>query len=420
MSHKGKLLVFLSSFVIVVYAISAMFYGRVVAEDDAYKELSVFMDVLKKVTNEYVEVPNMNNVQDGAMRGLIDALDPYCSFLTKDQYDALQKRKTNGNAGMGMVLSKRSEVVYVVSCERGGPADDAGIRYGDYLIAVNGQLVEDKSILEVNSLLRGPEGSKVKVAIFRSSKSKPFDLDITLKNRVGNPVNSRMLDEKVGLLDVSSLSDVEQVKVKLKTLVSAGAQKLILDLRDCADGTPSDGADLANYFLSDGMIYYSQNRRGEKLQVVEAMPEKFVADIPLAVLINGSTAGAAEIAAGALKDRKRASVVGEKSFGIGSAQRTMQLKSGAILILTTAKYCTPSGKIIQDESLRSAGILPDIQAPDDEKRQDLAVESYYDEQGQEQDNADKYRLLREKIEKIQLDKALEVLLREAEPAKKAA
>ncbi len=416
MFHKGKVLVFIGSFLIVLYAGSAWFYGKVVAENEAYKELGVFMEVLGRINKDYVEVPNMNNVQEGAMRGLIDALDPYCSFLSKEQYDALQKRKANGKAGIGIILSKRSDVVYVVSCERNSPADEAGIRAGDYLIAVDGQLVEDKSILEVDSLLHGAPGSKVKVSIFRGSKTKPFDLEITLRNQAATTVASKMLDGNVGFLDVSSLSDIEQAKLRLKTLISAGAQKLILDLRNCADGTPSDGANLANYFLRDGMIYYSQNRQGDRVQVVAATPEKFITDLPLAVLINGSTAGAAEIAAGALKDRKRAEIIGEKSFGVGSAQRTVQLKSGAVLILSTAKYCTPGGKIIQDESLRNAGILPDIQAPDDEKRQDLAVESYYDEQ----DDAAKYRQLQEKIDKIQLDKALEVISKEKAPLKKAA
>jgi carboxyl-terminal processing protease len=357
----------------------------------------------------------MSRVQEGAMRGLIDALDPYCSFLSKEQYDALQKRKSNGEAGIGIILSKRSDVVYVVSCERDGPADKAGIRPGDYLIAVDGQLVEDKSILEVDSLLRGAPESKVKVTILRNMRTKPFDLEMILKNRSAVPVSHRMLEGNVGLLAVSSLADVEQAKLKLKTLISAGAEKLILDLRDCADGAPSDGADLANYFLRTGLIYYSQNRQGERTQVVEASPEKHITDLPLVVLIDGSTAGAAEIAAGALKDRKRATLTGEKSFGVGSAQKTIQLKSGAVLVLSTGKYCTPSGKIIQDESMRNAGILPDVQVPDDEKRQDLAVESYYDEQ----DDV-KYRQLREKIDKIQLDKALQILVEEKVPLKKAA
>jgi carboxyl-terminal processing protease len=348
----------------------------------------------------------------------MDALDPYSSFFSKEQYDALQKRRAEGVAGVGIVLSKRSDIVYIVSCEQDGPAEEAGVRAGDYLIAVDGQGIEDKSILEADSLLHGAPGTKVKLSIFRGSKTKPIDLELTRRVPASTTVNSRMLDENIGLLDVSSLANqsTEQAKLKLKTLISAGATKLVLDLRDCADGAPTAGADLANYFLRSGVIYYSQNRQGEKVQTFEATPDKFVTDLPLVVLIDGSTAGAAEITAGALKDQKRATVVGEKSFGVGSAQRTIALKSGALLILSTAKYCTPSGKIIQDETASKTGIQPDVQAPDDEKRQDLAVESYYEDQ----DDQAKYRQLHEKIEKIQLDKALEILSKAKAPAKKAA
>jgi carboxyl-terminal processing protease len=418
MLQRYKLLVFLGSILIVLYGLSARFYGKVVAEDEAYKELSVFMDVLKKINDDYVEAPDMNNVQEGAMRGLINALDPYSSFLSKEQYEELQKRNHNGEAATGIILSKRSDVIYIVSAEHDSPAADADIRPGDYLIAINGQNVEDKSIIEVNDLLRGEPGSTIKVTIFRNSSTKPLDIDMTLRRRAPVPINSKMLTGDVGLLDVSSLSEpsAKQIKAKLKTLVSAGARKLILDLRDCADGSTHNGADLANYFLRDGTIYYSQNRQGEKVQVVEASAEKFITDMPMVVLIDGTTAGAAEIAAGALKDRDRAKVVGIKSFGVGSAQKTIELKSGAVLILSTAKYCTPSGKIIQDEDIRNAGIIPDVQAPEEEKRQDLMVESYYDDLN----DVGKYRKLQEKIDKIQLDAALEVLMKETTPAKKAA
>jgi carboxyl-terminal processing protease len=253
-----------------------------------------------------------------------------------------------------------------------------------------------------------------------------------------------MLDGKVGFLSVASLSEssVEQAKVKLKTLISAGAEKIILDLRDCADGAIANGSELANYFIRSGILYYSQNRQGERVLVVEANPEKHITDLPLVVLIDGSTAGAAEIAAGALKDQKRATIVGEKSFGSGADQKTIQLKSGAVLILSTAKYYTPGGKMIQDEVARNGGILPDLVAPDDETRQDLAVESYYDDKGDasgarrvvpqpesgspaqvdkdEKDEAVKYKQFQEKVDKIQIEKALEVLSKSNVPVKKAA
>lgn len=436
--HKGRLLIFLGSFLIVLYGVSAAFYAR---EDDAYKELSVFISALSRIRADYVEEPDMNRVQEGAMRGLLDALDPYCSFLSKEQYNALQKRKENGKAGIGLVLSKRSDVIYVVSCERDGPAAAAGVRPGDYMIAIDGTEVENKGIVEAESLLRGVPGSKVKVSLFRNSKTKVFDVEIVRNEQTLNPVNHKMLDGNVGFLSVASLSDVsvEQAKVKLKTLISAGAQKLVLDLRDCAAGTAANGADLANYFIRSGLLYYSQNRQAERVRVVEAVPEKHVTDLPLVVLINGSTAGAAEIAAGALKDLKRATVVGEKSFGSGAEQKTIQLKSGAVLILSTAKHYTPGGKVIQDEAVRNAGIPPDVEAPDDEMRQDLAVASYYDGRGDsgsktivlegnvpvgaekdDKDDTAKYKQFQEKIDKIQIDKALEILSKSNEAVKKKA
>ncbi len=419
MNYKGKLLVFIISLVIVVYGISAAFYGKVVAKDEAYKELSVFMEVLKRINDDYVEVPDMNSVQEGAMRGLINALDPYCAFLTKEKYDLLQKRMANGNGGLGMVISKKSDIVYVVSCEKDSPAAVAGVRPGDYLMAVDGRSVEDLSLIEVDSLLHGTPGTKVKLTIFRSSKTKPIDLEITFRDRPAAPVASKMLDADIGLIEVSSLSGnaIDQVRLRLKTLISAGAKKIVLDLRNCASGEPSAGAELANYFLSSGTIFYSQDRQRSKLQVVEADAEKHITDLPMVVLINGSTAGAAEIVAGALKDHRRAKVVGEKSFGIGSAQRAIELRSGVILVLSVAKYCTPSGKVIQDEVARKTGIFPDVQVPDDEMRQDLAVESFYNS---DQDEAEKYLQLRQKIEKMQLEKALEILAGDEVPVKKAA
>ena len=155
---KGKLLIFIVSFLIMLYGMAAAFYAR---DDDAYRELGVFINALSRIRADYVEEPEMSAVQEGAMRGLLDALDPYCSFLSREQYNALQKRKQNGQAGVGLVLSKKSDVIYVVSCERDGPAAEAGVRPGDYMIAIDGDAIEDKSILEVDSLLTGAPESKV-------------------------------------------------------------------------------------------------------------------------------------------------------------------------------------------------------------------------------------------------------------------
>ncbi len=419
MLQRGKALVFFCSLLIVLYAVSAAFYGRVVAKDEAYKELSVFMDALKKINEDYVEAPDMSKVQEGAFRGLIEALDPYSSYLSKEQMQQLEKRRAAGNAGVGLVLSKKADVIYVVTVHRGSPADNAGLRAGDYLMMVDDTSVEDKSILEVEGLLRGAPDSTVKVTVFRSARTKPAEYTLTRKVDLDVPVVAQMHDGGVGVIDVSSLSGsaLDQVRVKLRTLISAGAQKLVLDLRDCADGQIPDGATLANLFLREGLITYSQNREGQRVQQIEANAKDFMTDMPMVVLINGSTAGAAEIAAGALKDLKRATIVGDKSFGQGSSQQKIMLKSGGALILSTAKYYTPDGKMIQDELSRNAGIKPDVQSPDEERRQDLLVDAYYDEQ---QDDSAKYKQLIDSIDKEQMDKALEVLSRITVPLKKAA
>ncbi len=418
MLQKGKTVVFFLSAVVVTYGLMAAFYGRVVAKDEAYKELAVFMDALKKINEDYVESPDMNRVQDGAMRGMIDALDPYSSFFTKAQYEALQKRRAEASAGAGMVLSKRANVIFVVSVQKGGPAEAAGIRPGDYVMALDGSGVEDKSILEAESLLRGAPDSKLKLSVFRGARTKPLDIEIVRKPDVPAAPASRMLDGGIGVLQVPSLagSIVSDVRVKLKTLVSAGAQKLILDVRDCAEGEARSGAELANFFLKDGVIYYCQNRRGERMKEVAAVTTEFLTDMPMVVLLNESTAGAAEVAAGALKAHKRAVLVGEKSFGIGSIQDQIALRSGAVLFLSTSKIFTPDGKMIQDETIRNAGIKPDVEAPDDETQQELLVEAIYDTK----EDIAKYRELQEKIQRDQMDRAIEVLTRGTVPLKKAA
>ena len=423
LSDKTKIFIFVLSFVVLLYGASATFLAMKVFAKEAYKELAIFMDVIKKINDEYVEAPDMNKVHEGAMRGLFDALDPYSTFLTREQFNELEKRNTDNSVGAGMFVSKRSDVVYVISVEAQGAADKVNIRPGDYLLSVNNEDISNKSLLEVNSLLRGAPGTILKLTIFRESKTKPQDVELTLSEPAPGQVTSRILDGNVGYLRIASLKEVfvEQAKVNLKTLISAGADKILLDLRSCAEGDVAGGTEVANFFLKEGVIYFSQDRNEEKLDVIQASPNKFLTDLPMALLINRSTVGAAEIVAGALKDHNRAKLIGEKSFGIGSSQKTIKLKSGAALILSTAKYCTPNGNIIQAETARKAGIEPDFESPDTSTRQDLAVESYYDYDKEDDDK--KYREIQGKIQQIQFNKAMEILTggeNFAEPLKEAA
>jgi carboxyl-terminal processing protease len=419
MLQKGKILIIIFSAVIILYGVAAAFYEKVVAQDATLPAMNVFMDALRTIHRDYVEAPDMNKVQEGAMRGMIDALDPYSTYLTKSQVQALEDNPADRTADIGLVLSKRANILCVVSAERDRPAAKAGVRPGDYLVSVDGINVEDKSILETEAMLRGAPGSKVKAAFFRGAAVKPVEFELVRGVDVPAAVISRMLDGRIGLIEIPSLADqtLEQARVKLKTLISAGAQKLILDLRDCADGKPANGADLANLFMKEGSIYSIRGRDSGMMEEVKASPEKFVTDLPLAVLINASTAGPAEITAGALKAGGRAAIVGEKSFGVGSAQTRIQLQSGSVLFLSTAKFYTPDGKVIEnDETFRDTGIKPNFEVPDQDRLQDLLVNAYFDAQ----DDAAKYLQLRDKVNQEQLEKAVEVLTKGLATQKRAA
>jgi carboxyl-terminal processing protease len=403
MLHKGKILIVSLSAVVILYGVSAAFIS---GGDSAFPALNVFMRALRHVNEDYVEAPDMNKVQAGAMRGLMEALDPYSAFLSKEELNQINATK-GSTSGVGLVLSKRSNILCVVASEHGSPAEAAGVRPGDYVTAIDGTNVEDSSLLKAESLLRGVPGSVVKISVFRGSQTKPIEIQMTRKNPEP-AVATRMIEGNIGILEIPSLvaPAVEQARLKLKTLISAGAQKLVLDLRDCATGQAQSGAELANFFLKTGVIYTAKDRSMAVLEEVKAAAEKGITDIPMVVLINVSSAGPAEIAAGALKANGRASVIGEKSFGMASIQKQVPLKSGSVLVLSVGKYYTPDGKMIEnDEAVNATGIKPDLESPSANRLQELLVDSYFD--GQE--DAAKYKQLRDKIKQEQLDKAVEVL-----------
>ncbi len=404
MLHKGKLAVFLGSALVVVYGISAAYYDGVAGKDEAYRELAVFMEALRRINDDYVEHPNINEVQEGAMRGLMDALDPYSGFLTKEEAEQVASRLESGTADLGLVLSKRSDLFYVVAVRKDGASAGAGVRPGDYIVAVDGKSVEGKSLVVVESFLRGPAGSSVKISIFRGAQEQPSEIELTRQEQDPAPPHSQLLEGKIGLLAISTLSGPpDPIGVKLRTLLSAGADRIILDLRDCADGSVEHGTKLANMFLKEGVIYVRKDMQGETIQIVRAAADAFVTDLPLVLLVNGSTAGAAEVVAGAIKDAQRGTLVGEKTFGAGSSQEQISLKGGSILILSTSKFFTPSGHAIQQDVDARSGIAPDIQAPDDERQRVLMVESYYDHQ----EDQVKYEKLRERIRNEQLERAVQ-------------
>jgi carboxyl-terminal processing protease len=420
MYSKSKLVVMTLSALVVFYAALVMFYGHVVAQEGgAYKEIAVFVDVLKKISDDYVDAPDMQKVMTGAMKGLVDSLDPYGGFFQKDQLDQLDKKIKEQRGDIGVVLSKKPELTYVVSTIPGSPAEKADIRPGDYVISVDDASTFNMHLREVIGSLKGETGSKVRLGVLRGSQAEPIEIAVQREEIRIPEIHQQILDGNIGYLRPSFLGSEssQQFSARLKTLQSAKVSKILLDLRYVAGGDYEQAVEITNYFIKDGLLSYTQGKeKGRKDYVAEE--SKMICDLPLVVLVNTSTMGAAEVIAGAVKDRNRGQLVGEKSFGSGSIQERVELKDGSILLLTTQRFFTPSGKAIQSATAKSAGVQPDFTVPDDKVKSDLLLKSYLDSRSSE--GSQSYRRLMEKIDSLQMEKALGLLNAAQEATKKAA
>jgi carboxyl-terminal processing protease len=330
--------------------------------DGAYRQINVYTEVLRHIQTEYVTDPNISDVTNGALRGLMESLDPDSSYLTPGEYKAYKadlKDSTAVKAQVGINISKRYGYATVVSVVPEGPADRAGLVDGDILEAIEGQDTKDISLPMIERMLEGAPGSSLSVGVVRPSKAEPDKITMTRSVTVVPPVsetlydNSSILYLKPGILDHDH---VQQIETKLKGMPKEGSRKVLLDLRDVAAGDMPEATRLANFFMKSGTIATLEGQRFPK-EVFAADPDKAIqATAPVVVLVNRGTAGPAELVAAALGDNKRADVVGEKTFGEGAQQKTFELPDGAALILSVAKYESPSGKKLQDEGV-TPGVL---------------------------------------------------------------
>jgi carboxyl-terminal processing protease len=326
-------------------------------QDGAYRQINVYTEVLRHIQTDYVTDPNIPEVTNGALRGLLESLDADSSYLTAADYKTYKADK-GGKAQAGINVSKRYGYATVVSVVPGSPADKAGLVDGDILEAIEGQDTRNISLAMIQRMLEGAPGSTLTVGVVRPNKPAPDKLSMTRGVTVVPPVqdavyeNSSILYLKPEILDHDH---VQQVEAKLRAMQKAGNKKVLLDLRDVAAGDMAEATRLANLLLKDGTIATLEGQKFPK-QVFTADPAKAVqANAPVVVLVNRGTAGPAELVAAALRDNKRADVVGEKTFGEGAQQKTFELPDGSALILSVAKYEAPSGKKLQDE-----GVTPDV------------------------------------------------------------
>ncbi len=327
-------------------------------QDGAYRQINVYSEVLRHIQTDYVEQPNIAAVTNGALRGLLESLDADSSYLTPEDYKAYKAEKA-GKAQVGINVSKRYGYASVVSVVPGSPADKAGISDGDIIEAIGPADTRDISLAMIQLLLEGQPGSELTLSVVRARRgAAPDKIMLTRVAASLPPVaetmyeNSSILYLKPGVLDHDH---VQQIEVKLKSMPKAGNKKVLLDLRDVAAGDMAEATRLANFFLKDGTIAILEGQKVQKQTFTADASKSVNVTAPVVVLVNRGTAGPAELVAAALLDNKRADLVGEKTFGEGAQQKTFELPDGAALILSVAKYESPSGKKLQDE-----GVTPGV------------------------------------------------------------
>jgi carboxyl-terminal processing protease len=400
MSTKLKVTILASSLAILLFTIVGGFVNvRASSNDGAYRQLSVYSEVLSRVRSEYVEEPNIPMVTEGALHGLLESLDANSSYLTAAEYKRYRAIKTDGKAEIGAAVSKRFGYAAVIAVIPGGPAEKAGIENSDIFESIEGRSTRDMSLAEIHSLLVGEPGSTLTVAVVRPRRAEPQKITITRDAVTIPPVADKMLAENVGYVKVDAFPQgkSQEIANKIRNLQKQGAKKLVLDLRNAASGDEAEGIATANLFLDHGTITYLQGQKYPR-QAFNADPAKDITKLPVVVLVNRGTAGPAEIIASAILENARGDVVGDKTFGDGSVQKLIDMPDGAALILSIAKYYTPNGKAIQDAAVTPNFVIADTN-DDDGGLPDEDQQAAPDDQNQKPKNSTD----------DQLKKALEVL-----------
>jgi carboxyl-terminal processing protease len=400
MSMKIKAAVLISSFAVLAFVVIGSMGGvHASSNDGSYRQIQVYSEVLSRVENEYVVDPNIPKVTDGALHGLVESLDANSSYLSPEAYKTFKEHAAEGKGEIGATISKRYGYADVVSVMPGSAAEKAGIEATDIFESIEGQSTRDMSLPEIREALAGVPGSTVNVSVVRARRAEPQKISITREIVNIPPVSDKMLEDGVGYVKADALTKgkAEEIAAKIKALEKSGAKKLVLDLRNTSEGDESEGIATANLFLNHGTITYLQGQKFAR-EAFNADPAKAITSLPLAVLVNKGTAGAAEIVAAAVLENARGDLVGDKTFGDGSVQKTIPLDDGGALILSVAKYYSPSGKAIQD-----AAVTPNVMVADES---DNAIS---DDDGEEPPAAEEPETKPSTTPDDQLQKALEVL-----------
>ena len=328
-------------------------------EESIYDKIDLFSEVLDKVNNEYVEEIDHSEAMDAAINGVLQSLDPYSSYMSPEAYKEMLTETSGEFGGLGIEVGMEFGVVKVISPIDNTPAEEAGVKAGDYIVKINDIQVQGKTLTEAVELMRGPVGSTIKITVRRRGVKKAIIFNITREIIKIESVKSKIIEDTVGYIRLTSFNEnsADQIKEKIKELrQNKKIEKYILDLRNNPGGLLSQAIKISDFFLNNGEIVSTKSRKKKENRKWFARKGDIIDGETLIVLINYGSASAAEIVAGALKDHKRAILIGEKSFGKGSVQSVIPLNNKGAIRLTISKYYLPSGK-----SISEVGITPDIE-----------------------------------------------------------
>ncbi|HEU5404292.1 MAG TPA: S41 family peptidase [Terriglobales bacterium] len=370
MSRTTKTVLLVLSLALVSFTVAGGLGVKASTGDGAYRQLGVYSEVLSRIRSDYVEEPNIALVTDGALHGLLESLDANSSYLNPTEYKQYKDLKQSKGT-IGAAISKRFGYAAVISVVPGGPADKANIEAGDIFEAIEGKSSRDMSLAEIHGVLSGAPGSSVSVSVVRPRKAQPDKVSIIRESVKEPAATAKMMEDGVGYIKADGFPKgrAQEIASKIKELQRQGAKRFVLDLRNSGDGDEQEGIETANLFINHGLISYVQGQKYPR-QNFDADPAKAITTAPLVVVVNRSTAGPAEIIASAILETARGDVVGDKTFGTGSIQKLIELPDSSALILSIAKYFSPSGKAIQDSAVTPnilvADNLDDFTGPDDE------------------------------------------------------
>ena len=345
-------------------------------ENDVYKKIDLFGEVLEKINKEYVDEINQSESMDSAINGLLQSLDPYSAYMSPEIFNEMQTETSGEFGGLGIEVSMESGVVKVISPIDDTPASRAGIKAGDYIVKINDVQVQGKSLSEAVDLMRGPVGSGIELTIRRRGERKALIFNVVREIIQIQSVKADILEKNIGYLRLTSFNENsgKQIEREIKKLEkNKDVKSYILDLRNNPGGLLSQAIKISDFFLDNGEIVSTKSRKPSENRKWFAKKGDLTNGKVLIVLINYGSASASEIVAGALKDHKRAILLGENSYGKGSVQSIIPLKNDGAIRLTVAKYYLPSGK-----SISEVGVSPDIEI--DEENDDFRIKTETDNQ----------------------------------------